>query len=73
VNPVANKKEPVLDFEAALQRLTVIAEAIENGKLPLENALAQYEEGVALVRTCQHTLRTAEQRLEAFTNPEKPE
>ena len=51
-------------FESAMERLERIVEEMESDKLPLENLLKRYEEGVKLVRVCEEKLKSAEQRIE---------
>jgi exodeoxyribonuclease VII small subunit len=51
-------------FESALERLEAIVERLEGGELPLEQALAAFEEGVALSRRCTAELEAAERRIE---------
>jgi exodeoxyribonuclease VII small subunit len=53
-----------LSFEAALARLEQLALRLEAGELPLEEALATFEQGVALSRRCAEELARAERRLE---------
>ena len=53
-----------LTFEGALERLEGIVDRLESGDLPLEEALAAFEEGVALSRRCAGELDAAEQRIE---------
>jgi exodeoxyribonuclease VII small subunit len=55
-----------LDFEQALARLEAIVERLERGELPLEQALAAFEEGVALTRRCAARLEDAERRIEVL-------
>ncbi len=50
-------------FEAALQELERLVQTLENGNLPLEEALAAYERGMALLKYCQDTLASAEQKI----------
>ena len=52
------------DFEASIQRLGQIVEALEEGELPLEESLKLFEEGVHLARKSQKVLDDAEQRVE---------
>ncbi len=52
------------DFEKALADLEAVVEQLEHGELPLEEALAQFERGIALARSCQDALKQAEQRVE---------
>lgn len=53
-----------VDFEASIQRLGEIVEALEAGELPLEDSLKLFEEGVRLARGSQKVLDDAEQRVE---------
>jgi exodeoxyribonuclease VII small subunit len=61
------KKEDSLQFERALSDLEHLVERMEEGDLSLEDALASYERGVALSRTCQKALDNAEQRVRVLT------
>ena len=60
VNPV-NPEE--LSFDAALKQLEDRVRDLERGDFPLERALALYEEGVKLVRTCHEKLDAADKRI----------
>jgi exodeoxyribonuclease VII small subunit len=51
-------------FEAALQRLETLVERLEQGELALEEALASFEQGVALSRRLSEQLSAAERRVE---------
>lgn len=53
-----------LNFEGAMDRLEAIVEQMETGKLPLEDLIVRYEEGMSLVKICQERLATAEQKIE---------
>ncbi|EDM73659.1 exodeoxyribonuclease VII small subunit [Plesiocystis pacifica SIR-1] len=50
--------------EALLARLDEVVRGLEGGDLPLEKALASFEEGVALVREGEEMLASVEQRIE---------
>ena len=50
-------------FSEALSELESIVSALEGGQLDLEESLARYERGVALLRACQAKLVDAEQRV----------
>ena len=52
------------DFERALADLEATVEQLEHGDLSLEEALKQFERGVALARDCQSALKQAEQKVE---------
>jgi len=51
-------------FEESLQRLESIVDRLERGDLELEDALATFEEGVKLTRSCASRLEDAERRIE---------
>src|ERR1700756_5136778 len=53
-----------LNFEKAMSRLEAIVEQMESGKLPLEDLIVRYEEGMKLVRVCQERLTSAEKKIE---------
>lgn len=53
-----------LSFEAALGELERIVQAMETGEAPLDESLAAYERGAALLKRCQETLAAAESRLQ---------
>ena len=50
-------------FSDALAELESIVSGLESGQLDLEDSLARYERGVALLRACQARLAEAEQRV----------
>jgi exodeoxyribonuclease VII small subunit len=52
------------DLEQALADLEAVVERLEHGELPLEEALAQFERGIELARSCQDALKQAEQKVE---------
>lgn len=56
--------EPTLDFETTLTRLEAIVTRLENGDLPLEEALKEFENGVQLAKLGQERLQQAEQRIQ---------
>lgn len=58
--------DDVLTFEHALERLEGVVERLESGDLPLEEALAAFEEGVRLSRRCSEQLEAAERRIEVL-------
>ena len=66
VKPARNN--PPATFEAALAELEAIVRDMEAGQLPLEESLAAYERGAALLRHCQETLSAAEQKLQILEN-----
>jgi exodeoxyribonuclease VII small subunit len=61
------KLSPERNFESAMDRLETIVEQMESGKMPLEELIVRYEEGMKLVKICQEKLASAEQRIEIIT------
>lgn len=62
-------------FEESLQELEQIVTRLEKGDVPLEDALAAFQKGMALSKQCQETLTKAEQTLTKMmdeTNQEVP-
>jgi exodeoxyribonuclease VII small subunit len=57
------KEEEPKSFEDAMQRLDTIVARLEEDKLPLDEMLARYEEGVGLARYCGEQLEAAEQKV----------
>lgn len=57
-----SKAEPT--FEEAMKRLETIVQAIEQGKIGLEESIKQYEEGMALIRRCRGVLSDAELKIQ---------
>ena len=64
------KKKPAADdpnFEQSLERLEAIVHRLEDGDLGLDEALAQYEEGVGVLRRSYELLKQAERRIEVLS------
>ena len=51
-------------FEEAYERLRKSIEELESGPLPLETAMARYEEGMKLAQLCNEMLDQAELRIQ---------
>lgn len=65
---MAEKPEPSLSFEKALDELEALVEKMEHDELTLEESLQSFERGVQLTRTCQEALKAAEQRVDILTS-----
>ncbi len=61
------KEEKNVSFEQALAQLEQIVSAIEGGQVGLEESLAKYEQGMALVKKCRTLLESAEKRIEMIS------
>ena len=51
-------------FEFALENLEQLVEQLESGDLSLEDSLAAFEKGVALVKHCNQKLSEVEKKIE---------
>jgi len=60
-----------LSFEQAIKELTSIVEKIEQGEIPLQDSLAQYEKGMALIKHCRTILAKAEKRIEKISEVDR--
>lgn len=56
-----------MNFEEALKKLEDAVGQLEAGDLPLEKALAIFENGIAMSRLCAKQLEEAEQKVELLT------
>ena len=56
-------KRQTLGFEESLTRLEEIVRHLERGDLPLNESLSMYEEGTALIASCNKILDEAEQKV----------
>ncbi|GGC98513.1 exodeoxyribonuclease VII small subunit [Enterococcus wangshanyuanii] len=60
---MAKEKTVEKTFEESLTELEEIVQRLERGDVPLEEALAAFQEGMALSKQCQDTLQKAEKTL----------
>jgi exodeoxyribonuclease VII small subunit len=54
-------------FDHGMTELEAVVARLEGGELPLEDALAAFEAGIALVRQLNDRLNAAEARVEVLT------
>lgn len=68
-----NQKKDIkeLSFEEAIAGLADIVDRIEQGRIPLQESLDQYEKGMALIKHCRTILQQAEQRIEKITKEQE--
>ena len=72
-NMAKNKHEndiSKLSFEEAIKQLSSIVSRIEQGQIPLQRSLEEYEKGMALIKHCREILGKAEQRIEKIAQKE---
>ena len=65
--PSTKKEESKSNFESSLKRLEKIVESLEQGNVPLEEAMKMYEEGIELSRSCIDKLNQTELKLKKLT------
>jgi exodeoxyribonuclease VII small subunit len=74
---MAHKKQKTdvdkFGFEEAIKELTNIVGKIEQGQIPLQDSLEQYEKGMALIKQCRTILQKAEERIEKISKEEETE
>jgi exodeoxyribonuclease VII small subunit len=61
---VSAEKAKAPTFEEALGKLETIVEAMEDGRTPLAELIAKYEEGNRLLKVCEARLKDAELKIE---------
>jgi exodeoxyribonuclease VII small subunit len=64
--PASEETQRALSFEQIVEQLSVVVEQLEDGELPLEQALTKFEQGVALSRLGTQRLDEAERRIEVL-------
>jgi exodeoxyribonuclease VII small subunit len=65
--PMPDSPCDALTFEEALAELERVVRELEDGKIGLEESLARYEHGVALLKRCYGQLRQVEQKIVELT------
>ena len=70
---MADKKREDIEFEAAMKRIDEIVSRLEDNTLKLDDSLALYEEGVALVALCRAKLEVAQQKISMICPDENGE
>ena len=61
---MAVKSSKPLSFEATLAELEQVITALEEGKLPLEDALSAYQRGAELLQQCRGKLEAVQQQVQ---------
>lgn len=60
----SEQKNEGFNFEASLNELEKLVDALENGELSLEQSLENFERGINLTRACQTALTDAQQKVQ---------
>ena len=63
-----NNVNPMKNFEQRLERLEELGEEIRKTDIPLDKALAAFEEGIKLARTLEKDLEKIDSRIEILIN-----
>jgi exodeoxyribonuclease VII small subunit len=62
MNPESGEQKEI-SFEQGLARLKEIVAALEDGNLPLQQGVAMYKEGAALIKSCRTRLENAKHEV----------
>jgi exodeoxyribonuclease VII small subunit len=71
IDNIAQTAGEPLTFEDALQKIRDIVTALESGDLTLEESMAKYQEGSALIDQCRSTIDNAELRITELTREDE--
>ena len=55
--------EKTLSFEEAMEKLEVLVDRLEEGDVPLEEAISIYKDGMELSKLCHDKLKLVEEQL----------
>lgn len=64
---MSNAPSPELSFEQAMDRLEEIVGSMESDRMPLDEMVTAYEEGMALLQRCRQRIESARQRIESIS------
>lgn len=57
-----------ITFENAVTELETIIKKLEDGRLPLEDAVTSFERGIQLKKICEEKLKDAQLKIEMLSN-----
>lgn len=60
---MSNESKKEESFEIKLERLEEIVSKVENEVLPLDKAMAYYQEGIKLIKDCEKLLKDAKSKV----------
>ena len=60
------KNIETLTFEQAMEQLELVVRRLDNGELPLEDAITSFQDGLEYIKVCQEKLNKAEGKLAMF-------
>lgn len=64
---MAKSNKTNINFEDAMIKLEDIVMKLENGNLPLDESIEEFEQAVKLIRFCEEKLSTAKQKVKILT------
>ena len=70
---MSKKQTNPQQFEQMIAELETIVHQLEQGDLSLDDALTQFERGIALTRASQQQLQAAEQKVQILLQPNAQE
>lgn len=59
-----SEEKQELSFEEAMEQLQTVVDRLEEGDVPLEKAIAMFQEGMQLSKLCHDKLTNVEKQLE---------
>ena len=62
-------KEKELSFEENLEKLEGLVKDLENGSIPLDDAIEKYKEAMTLSKVCDEKLKNAEEAITKIITP----
>jgi exodeoxyribonuclease VII small subunit len=62
-----------INFEQALGQLEKIVQNLENGTIPLDDSLSNFENGIKLIKHCSQLLDNAEKKVKKLTRAQTGE
>ena len=68
---MAKQSENKINFEQAMKQIEKIVSEVEQGEIPLEKTIEQYENGMKLIQHCRAILEQAEKRIEIIDKKSK--
>lgn len=64
---MSSAPSPEISFEQAMDRLEEIVGSMESDRMPLDEMVTAYEEGMVLLQRCRQRIESARQRIESIS------
>ena len=64
--PITSQEQEPASYELAVEELERLVQAMEAGQLPLDQLLASYQRGAALLKYCRARLQAVEQQVQVI-------